>query len=175
MKLSTGKVAFPIEFDNGDVETIYFNPNDREFIQRVMNFENSINERIKNINVEKYKANIDDGIDINIDIDNLSKLEEMTPDEMESLRKKIGAVIDIDKEYQNALKDELNDIFKSDISSKVFKYCEPMDNVIITDENGNETSKMFIMQFIEAFSEEIKKHQAKVSPAMKKHLDKYAK
>ena len=28
MKLSTGKVGFTIEFDNGDKAGIYFNPND---------------------------------------------------------------------------------------------------------------------------------------------------
>ena len=34
MKLSTGKVAFPIEFDNGAKETIYFNPNDPDLFVR---------------------------------------------------------------------------------------------------------------------------------------------
>ena len=36
MKLSTGKVAFPIEFDNGAKETIYFNPNDPDLIRSVL-------------------------------------------------------------------------------------------------------------------------------------------
>lgn len=175
MQLTTGKVAFPIEFDNGDKEVIYFNPNDREFIRRVMDFENSIEKRLKNINIEKYKANLDDGVKLDINIDDLSSIADMTPEQMESLRKKIGAVIDVDKEYQQALKEELNEIFKSDISSVVFKYCEPLDNVLVPDENGNETSKVFIMLFIEAFSEEIKKHQAKITPAMQKHIGKYSK
>ena len=39
MKLSTGKVAFPIEFDNGAKETIYFNPNDPDLFVRFSNFE----------------------------------------------------------------------------------------------------------------------------------------
>jgi hypothetical protein len=37
MKLSTGKVAFPIEFDNGDKQTIYFNPNDPDLMIRMKN------------------------------------------------------------------------------------------------------------------------------------------
>ena len=175
MQLTTGKIAFPIEFDNGDKEVIYFNPNDREFIRRVIDFEHSIEKRTKNINIEKYKAQLDDGIKINIDAENISSISDMTSEEMDSLRKKIGAVIDIDNEYQKAIKDELNEIFKSDISSVVFKYCEPLDNILVTDENGNETSKMFVMQFIEAFSAEIKKHQAKLTPAMQKHIGKYSK
>lgn len=177
MKLSTGKVAFPIEFDNGDKEVVYFNPNDREFVKRVMDFENSIEARTKKINIDKYKERIEDGVNVNINIDDFSQIEKMSTEEIASLRKKVGAIIDIDAEYQQALKDELNDIFKSDISSQVFKYCEPMDMVFTgeTDENGNEISEMFIMQFIRAFSEEIKKYQAKVSPAMQKHLEKYSK
>ena len=173
MKLSTGKVAFPIEFDNGDVETIYFNPYDREFIKRVMDFENSIEARTKQINIEKYKSQFDDGINIKLNIEDFSQIEKMSAEEIASLRRKVGAIVDIDEEYQQALKDELNDIFKSDISSQIFKYCEPMDLVFVVDESGNETSEMFIMQFIRAFGEEIKKYQAKVSPAMQKHLEKY--
>ena len=173
MKLSTGKVAFPIEFDNGDVETIYFNPYDREFIKRVMDFENSIEKRTKQINIEKYKSQFEDGINIKLNIEDFSQIEKMSAEEIASLRRKVGAIVDIDAEYQQALKDELNDIFKSDISSQIFKYCEPMDMVFVVDESGNETSEMFIMQFIRAFGEEIKKYQAKVSPAMQKHLEKY--
>lgn len=177
MKLSTGKVAFPIEFDNGDVETIYFNPNDREFIKRVMDFENSIEARTKEINIEKYKSQFDDGININLNIEDFSQIEKMSAEQIASLRKKVGAIVDIDAEYQQALKDELNDIFKSNISSQIFKYCEPMDMVLTgeVDENGNEKSEMFIMQFIRAFGEEIKKYQAKISPAMQKHIEKYSK
>lgn len=177
MKLSTGKVAFPIEFDNGDEEIIYFNPNDRAFIKRVMDFESSIEKRTKQINIDKYKAQIDDGINVSLNFEDLSEIEKMSAEEIASLRKKIGAVVDIDAEYQQALKDELNDIFKSDISSQIFKYCQPMDMVFTgeVDENGNEKSEMFIMQFIRAFGDEIKKYQAKVSPAMQKHLGKYSK
>ena len=47
MKLSTGKVGFPIEFDNGDKAVIYFNPNDRGIQERIKGFEESIEKRIK--------------------------------------------------------------------------------------------------------------------------------
>ena len=175
MKLSTGKVAFPIEFDNGDVETIYFNPHDRDFIKRVMDFESSIDERVKKINIEKYKAQFEDGIDVSVSIETLSDIKKMSVEELTSLRKRVGAIVDIDSEYQQAIKDELDDIFKSKVSAQIFKYCEPLDTVIIINEHGEEDGEMFIMQFIRAFGEEIKKYQAKVSPAMEKHMRKYSK
>ena len=50
MKLNTGKVAFPIEFDNGDKQTIYFNPNDPDLMVRFSNFETNLSSRI-----EKFK------------------------------------------------------------------------------------------------------------------------
>lgn len=170
MKLSTGKVAFPIEFDNGEKEVIYFNPNDRDFINRVRGFENSISERTKKIDIEKYKARIGNGINAELDYETLKN---MSAEEMNVLCDQFSVVMDIDAEYQQALKDELNDIFKSDVSSVVFKYCEPTDMVIVTDEKGNEKSEMFLLQFINAFAEEIKKYQAKVTPAMEKHVGKY--
>lgn len=175
MKLSTGKVAFPIEFDNGDVQNIYFNPNDRGFINRVMDFENSIEKRTKQINIDKYKSQIEDGIKIDIDFEDVNAVQELNSEEMESLKNKMKAVLAIDAEYQNALKEELNAIFESDVSSVVFKYCEPLDAVIVVDDNGNETSEVFIMQFMRAFSEEIKKYQNKITPAMQKHIGKYSK
>lgn len=174
MKLSTGKVAFPVEFDNGDKETIYFNPNDREFIAKVMNFENSIEERAKNINIEKYKSQFEDGVDVKLSVDNFDDIENLSKEEIISMKNKIGAIIDIDAEYQQALKDEIDDIFDNKVSEKIFKYCQPLDMVIYVDENGNEVSEVFIIQFIKAFGNEIKKYQEKVSPAMQKHLEKYS-
>ena len=99
----------------------------------------------------------------------------MSREEIEALRDKTDVVMSIDAEYQKAIKDELDDIFKDDISSKVFKYCQPLDMVFVPNESGAETSEMFIMLFIKAFGEELKKYQQKVSPAMEKHLAKYKK
>ena len=49
MKLSTGKVGFPIEFDNGDKQTIFFNPNDPDLMIRMKNLENKVSEKIKGL------------------------------------------------------------------------------------------------------------------------------
>ena len=46
MKLSTGKVAFPIEFDNGEKTCIYFNPNDPELAVRLKDFQVRVEQRV---------------------------------------------------------------------------------------------------------------------------------
>ena len=47
MELSTGKVDFPVNFDNGDIGHIYFNPNDRNIQKKISEFEANIEKRIK--------------------------------------------------------------------------------------------------------------------------------
>lgn len=98
MKLSTGKVAFPIEFDNGDKTVIYFNPNDPDLMIRIKNFEGIVFERIKEL----------DDIDLSND---------GTPIHKEK--------IEIFEKMQNILKEELDRAFGGEISSKIFKYCSP--------------------------------------------------
>ena len=49
IKLNTGKVAFPIEFDNGDSVNIFFNPNDPDLFVRFSEFEKRMSEKIKDI------------------------------------------------------------------------------------------------------------------------------
>lgn len=98
MKLSTGKVAFPIEFDNGDKDCIYFNPNDPNLAIRLKNLQENVNKKMSEI--EDIKLN-NDG----------------TPTDM----KFIG---DFEK-IQNVLCNELDIAFGGEISSVVFKYCSP--------------------------------------------------
>jgi hypothetical protein len=49
MKLSTGKKAFPIEFDNGEKETIFFNPNDPNLAIRLNAAGEKIQEKINEL------------------------------------------------------------------------------------------------------------------------------
>ena len=175
LKLSTGKVAFDIEFDNGDVETIYFNPHDREFVKKIMNFEESIQKKTKEIDLDKYKTTLDDGVKLDLSLENVSKIADMSEDEISSVKNKVNAIMEIDNEYQTAIKEELNNVFGFDVSAQIFKHCNPMDSVLVVDESGKEKSVMFIMQFLEGLAEELKKYQEKLSPAAQKHLNKYAK
>ena len=49
MKLSTGKIAFPIAFDNGEKETIFFNPNDPNLAIRLNAAGEKIQEKINEL------------------------------------------------------------------------------------------------------------------------------
>lgn len=174
MKLSTGKVAFPIEFDNGDKAVIYFNPNDRGIQERIQAFEKSVKSRIKNIDLEKYKSKFDGNVP-EIDLENPEKLLELSADELKALQNRLGVVNDIEAEYNNAIKGELDVVFGGKISDVAFKYCEPFDTVIIEDENGNEKREMYIMHFVHWLAVELKKYGAENKSAMDKHIEKYRK
>ena len=174
MKLSTGKVAFPIEFDNGDKAVIYFNPNDRGIQDRIQGFEASIEKRIKEIDLEKYKSRFDGNVP-GIDIENPEKILEMSADELKALQGRLDAVNEIEAEYNKAVKDELDVVFGSNISDVAFRQCQPFDTVIVEDENGNEKREMYIMHFIHWLMVELKKYGAENKSAMDKHLAKYSK
>lgn len=98
MKLSTGKVAFPIEFDNGDKDCIYFNPNDPNLSIRLTDFQNKITARAKEL--EDMRLNAD------------GKPED-------------NSVIEDFRKFQNVLFEELDIAFGGEISAVVFKHCSP--------------------------------------------------
>jgi hypothetical protein len=98
MKLSTGKVAFPIEFDNGAKTAIYFNPNDPDLMIRMKNFEGRVFERIK-------------------DFEDVELTNEGTPADISE--------IETFEDMQNIIKEELDTAFGGSVSSEVFKYCSP--------------------------------------------------
>lgn len=98
MKLSTGKVAFPIEFDNGDKQTIYFNPNDPDLMIRMKR----LNEKVQ---------------------DKINGLEDVELDE-EGKPTQISQIETFEK-MQNILKEELDYAFGGSVSAIVFKHCSP--------------------------------------------------
>lgn len=98
MKLSTGKVAFPIEFDNGDKQNIYFNPNDPDLMIRMKNLETKVSEKIKGLE------------DIELSNDG-------TPTQI--------AQIETFEKMQNILKEELDYAFGGEVSEVAFKHCSP--------------------------------------------------
>ena len=98
MKLSTGKVAFPIEFDNGDKDCIYFNPNDPNLSIRLTDFQGKITERLK-------------------EFDNMTLNADGTPED--------ATIIDNFRKFQNVLFEELDIAFGGEVSAVVFKHCSP--------------------------------------------------
>lgn len=98
MKLSTGKVAFLIEFDNGDKDYIYFNPSDPNLSVRLTDFQEKITAKIKEI----------DGIRLN---------EEGKPED--------NSFVEDFRKFQNFLFEELDIAFGGKVSEIVFKHCSP--------------------------------------------------
>lgn len=169
MKLSTGKVAFPLQFDNGDVENIFINPHDAGLRERIHNFENAIHERLKKVNIEKYKDAFDNGIDIsNIDFDTLVNMSE---EEIAKVTKQTEAIAEIDKKLEDEICAELDIVFDSDISSKAFKYVPPL--AMVTNDEGE--CEMYIMLVLKALAAEIKKYGNKMNTASNKYVAKYNK
>lgn len=105
MKLSTGKVAFPIEFDNGDKAAIYFNPNDPDLMIRMKNLDEKVHGEIKALG----------DIELN---------EEGTPTQISQ--------IETFEKMQNIIKRELDYAFGGSVSEVVFKHCSPF--AIVDDE-----------------------------------------
>lgn len=169
MKLSTGKVAFPLQFDNGDVENIFINPHDAGLQSRIKNFENSIKERLKKINLEKHKEAFADGVDIsNLDF---SKLMDMSAEELKKITKQTDALNEIDKELEKEFCAEIDSIFDSDVSSKAFKYVPPLA-MIATDKGEYE---VYIVTVLKALAIEIQKYGNNVTKATNKYIEKYPK
>ena len=98
MKLSTGKVAFPIEFDNGDKQTIYFNPNDPDLMIRMKSLDEKVRDKINGL----------EDVELN---------EEGKPTQISQ--------IETFEKMQNILKDELDYAFGGSVSAIVFKHCSP--------------------------------------------------
>ena len=105
MKLSTGKVAFPIEFDNGDKAAIYFNPNDPDLMIRMKNLDEKVQDEIKALG----------DIELN---------EEGKPTQISQ--------IETFEKMQNIIKRELDYAFGGSVSEVVFKHCSPF--AIVDDE-----------------------------------------
>lgn len=169
MKLSTGRVPFPLTFDNGEVVEIFLNPHDDKLQERINNFEQSINERIKKLNFEKHKDAFNGSATIsNVDF---SKMLEMSAGELEALTKQVDAINEIDKLLENEVCKEIDDIFKSDVSSKAFKFVPPL--AMVLNEKGE--PELYILQVLRALSVEIQKYGDKMTQAMNKHTAKYSK
>ncbi len=100
IKLSTGKIAFPIEFDGEETAVIYFNPNDPNLSIRMKDFEQNMKDKLELL--EK---------DFSLDVEGNPEDPEM----IEDFRK-----------VQNALFEEIDRAFDSKISDVVFKHCSPL-------------------------------------------------
>jgi hypothetical protein len=98
MKLKVGYKSVPIDFDNGQKESVFFNPADPALMTRLKEFYTSMGD---------YAQKIDD-----IQLD-----ENGQPTEMDAYEKF--------EELQGVLFAEMDKAFGSNVSSTIFKYCSP--------------------------------------------------
>lgn len=167
MKLSVGKVAFPIEFDNGDKDVIYFNPNDPDLAARLMSAKDSISEKLENLKAEDFNLKNDGSVEFPKTIDGY---EDLSDEQREVLTNRAEKMTKLLKNTKNVICEEIDAAFNGDISSVAFKHCSPLAVV-----NG----EYFIVQFLNAVTPEIQKKINKsnkeVEKKMLKHMAKYQK
>lgn len=161
MKLSTGRVAFPIEFDNGDVECIYFNPNDPDLGRRLIESKDKIQKRLEEIDVDNLElTNNGESVKAN----ELKNITSLTEDEITELVQNAEKIAKVVNDTKTVVCEELDRAFNGDISSIVFKHCSPFAIV-----DGD----YFVMNFLEAIAPEIAKHQNASNKAVENKMSKY--
>lgn len=167
MKLSVGKVAFPIEFDNGDKDTIYFNPSDPDLATRLMKAKNNINERLNNLNSEDFNLTAEGNVEFPGTSDGYDM---MTKEQQQAVDERAKAITGILENTKKILCEEIDIALNGNVSSVAFKHCSPVAIV-----NG----EYFIVQFMNALTPEIQKHikasNEELEKKMSKHIAKYQK
>ncbi|MBO5854364.1 MAG: hypothetical protein J6Q61_06475 [Bacteroidales bacterium] len=151
------------------MENVMINPHDSGLQDRIKGFEKSIKARLQKINLEKHKEAFADGVNIaTLDFETLVNMSE---EELEKITKQTDAMVEIDKEIEKELCEEIDAIFNSDVSSKAFKYVPPL--AMIPDENGD--CEMYILLVLKALAVEIQKYGDKMNNATNKYVAKYPK
>lgn len=164
MKLSTGKVAFPIEFDNGDKDCIYFNPSDPDLASRFSVAKERISQRMEQAKIDKMTLG-NDGVPV---VESMDDIMNLPDDEMDAVIDRAKNTVKIFEDAKAIVCDELNVAFGSDVSSVVFKHCSPFAVV---------DGEYYVLQFLRAITPEIQKNLKKsteeTEKKMAKHVNKY--
>lgn len=171
--LSTGLVTFTVPFDNGDTGAISFRPNDRNLQERIGAFEQHVSEKAEELCKRKFEGVAKESSILSLP--DARQLSELPPSELVKARAALEAVLELDKAYNEVIKEELDRVFDSKISEVAFRYCEPFDIVLVTNSDGSAERKPYIVNFLEWLTEEIAELNNANKKAMDKHLAKYRK
>lgn len=167
IKLSTGKVAFPIEFDNGDIQNIYFNPSDPELATRLMSAKDKITKKVNKLEYNDIELS---NSGEPVAIENIDDIQNLSDKQLEKVSENAKVIAKVVTDTKQIICEELDFAFGSDISSVVFKYCSPLAIV-----DGN----YFILNFLEAIAPELVKYNEKANKEaekkVQKHIGKYQK
>jgi hypothetical protein len=165
IKLSTGKVKFPIEFDNGTKDAIYFNPNDPDLMARFIGAKDKISQRVQEMNFDDIELN-NDGEPVQVN--NVDEIFDLPAEKLQAIEKQAEQASKAISEAKRIICEELDRAFDSNVSEVLFRYCSPLGIV-----DGN----YYIIHVLNALTPEIQKHATKANAQadekMKKHLNKY--
>lgn len=165
IKLSTGKIAFPIEFDNGDKDCIYFNPNDPDLATRFIEAKDRISKRVEEMQFTDFEL---DNHGEPVVVSSFEEMMNLPEDKIAALKKQTEGAIKVVQEAKQIIFDELDTAFDSKVSAVLFKHCSPLGIV-----NG----EYYILSVLNALTPEIQKNvekaNAQAEEKMKKHLKKY--
>lgn len=146
MKFNTGKVAFPIEFDNGESTVIYFNPTDADLAVRMSKLGEKLEQRIEQL-LNNTEMNNDGTSKSGIDED-----------------------IAFVEKAQAEILDAIDEAFNSKIAREVFKYCSPLAIV-----DGNYSVINFIEGIAPEIEQKIQGMSIHFDDKMNDRLKKYGK
>lgn len=173
MILSTGKVAIPVKFDTGDEEQIFINPNDKEIFSRAKAFEKRLNDKIDKIDVERHKEALTRNVS-NVNLTDIDAVMALSDEELDALSVRAEALMQIENEFNVAIREEINVVFASDVATALFKHCQPLDTVVV-EKDGKEVAVLYVLHALEWLLTECSKVVDSNSAAIKKHIDKYRK
>lgn len=130
MKLSTGKIAFPITIDDNSTEYIYVNPQDPNLMFRLKALQGNLLEKIKQFD----------------DV-------ELTPEGKPAT----DSFVETFEKIQNIFFEEIDNAFGSKVSKVAFKYCSPF---AIVEGLDVKFCEVFIREFISEIENEIRKRNS---------------
>lgn len=171
--LSTGLATFVVPFDNGDTGTISFRPHDRGIQERIKMFESNVADKVRALCDEKQEAL--QGASGLPNITDPGELAKLDLNELRDAQDALTALLDLEKSYNEAVKEEIDKVFDSKVSEVAFRYCEPFDVVLVTNADGKIERKPYVVNFFEWLMEELAEYNAKDREALDKHIGKYRK
>lgn len=121
----TTKQAFHFDFTvNGKKkrETIYIDMSDPGIADRLMNVQNSLENRLNSIKIDDITVDTSKFPD---KFDSFDDIASLSSEQISELKKLSDETSKIESQFENAIIDEISLALNTDVSP-VFKYCSPM-------------------------------------------------
>lgn len=167
MKLSAGKkVAFPVEFDNGDKDVIYFDPTDPDLGVRLINMGEELQTSLKSIGTD---VALDNTGEMAIP-KTISDIHDMNEEEFEAMAKIAKTMAGVVQEAKLSFMNALDNAFNSSVSTVLFKHCSPFAVV-----GGTYYAEQVLNALMVEIQNYLEKEAKNINNSAQKHLKKYTK